>query len=81
VSASFLDNTYPQVRVRLNQLRPEPTALPEPGGQQTTNVEEVAETWCDVLLIAPGQDALAQMDAPITRYQSESGKRLAGRSG
>jgi iron complex transport system substrate-binding protein len=78
-AAGFLMGKDPQIMARLSQLQPDASKLPDPGGQQDANVEEIARANPDLILIsarAAGQDTLQALGVPIVRYQGETIAKL-----
>jgi iron complex transport system substrate-binding protein len=78
-SAAFLMSKDEQIRSHLSQLEPDGTRLPDPGGQQDANIEEIARANPDLILIssrAAGQDALEALNVPIVRYEGETTAKL-----
>jgi iron complex transport system substrate-binding protein len=77
--ATFLMGKDAQIKAKLSQLKPDGTKLPDPGGQQDANIEEIAKANPDLILISArsaGQDALQALGVPIIRYQGETIARL-----
>ena len=71
-SATFLMSKDAQIKAKLGQLTPDATKLPDPGGQQDANIEEIAKANPDLILIssrAAGQDMLKALNVPILRYE------------
>lgn len=78
-AATFLMSKDAQIKARLGQLKPDATTLPDPGGQQDANVEEIAKMNPDLILIASraaGQETLQALGAPIIRYEGETTAKL-----
>lgn len=79
VGATFLMSKDEQIKARLGLLRPDPTALPDPGGQQDASVEEVAKADPDLILIAAraaSQDTMQALGVPMIRFEGETMDRL-----
>ncbi len=75
VGATFLMHPDPRVQAKLSMLEPDATLLPNPGGQQDANVEEIAKLEPDLILIAAraaGQDPMQALGVPIIRYEGET---------
>jgi iron complex transport system substrate-binding protein len=80
-AAAFLMSPNPQIKQHLGLLTPDATQLPDPGGQQDANVEEIARLKPDLILIssrAASQDTLQALGVPVIRYEGESIERLKG---
>ena len=78
-SATFLMHADPQIQAKLRMLDPDGTALPNPGGQQDANIEEIARADPDLILIssrAASQDTLQALGVPVIRYEGETIARL-----
>jgi iron complex transport system substrate-binding protein len=78
-SATFLMSKDAQIAANLSRLTPDASTLPDPGGQQDANVEEVAKANPDLLLIssrAASQDTLQALNVPIMRYEGETMAKL-----
>lgn len=78
-SATFLMSKDAQVKAGIGQLKPDGTTLPDPGGQQDANIEEIAKVNPDLILIssrAAGQDTLEALGMPIIRYEGETTAKL-----
>lgn len=78
-SATFLMSKDAQIKAKLGQLKPDATTLPDPGGQQDANIEEIAVANPDLILIsarAAGQDTLKALNVPILRYEGETTAKL-----
>lgn len=79
VSATFLLSKDGAIKSKLGLLKPDASKLPDPGGQQDANVEEIAKANPDLILIsarAAGQDPLKALNVPIVRYEGETMARL-----
>jgi iron complex transport system substrate-binding protein len=79
VSATFLMSKDAQIKAKLAQLKPDGTRLPDPGGQQDANIEEIAKANPDLILIsarAASQDTLQALNVPILRYEGETTIKL-----
>ena len=78
-SATFLMSKDAQIKAKLGQLKPAATTLPDPGGQQDANIEEIAKANPDLILIssrAAGQETLQALGVPIIRYEGETTAKL-----
>ncbi len=78
-AATFLMSKDAQIKGKLGLLSPAATLLPDPGGQQDANIEEIAKANPDLILIsarAAGQDTLQALGVPIIRYEGETTARL-----
>lgn len=78
-SATFLMSKDAQIKAKLGQLKPDATKLPDPGGQQDANIEEITKVNPDLILIssrAAGQDPLKALNVPILRYEGETTAKL-----
>lgn len=78
-SATFLMSQDPQIKAKIGMLKPDGAGLPDPGGQQDANIEEIARANPDLILIssrAAGQDTLQALGVPIIRYEGETIARL-----
>ena len=78
-SATFLMSRDAQIKAKLARLKPDATKLPDPGGQQDANIEEIAKANPDLILIssrAAGQDTLQALGVPIIRYEGETTAKL-----
>ncbi|OQA44111.1 MAG: Fe(3+)-citrate-binding protein YfmC precursor [Chloroflexi bacterium ADurb.Bin325] len=79
VAATFLMSKDAQIKAHLGQLSSAAAGLPDPGGQQDANVEEIAKLDPDLILIssrAAGQETLQALGVPIIRYEGETMARL-----
>lgn len=78
-AATFLMSKDAQIKAHLGLLNPAGTELPDPGGQQDANIEEIAKVNPDLILIsarAAGQDTLQALGIPIIRYEGETTAKL-----